>query len=153
LVVSWGYKAAAPSHSTFLDWHQTQGTRDFSAFLTIPTAIAFMQQHNWETVASQCRAMVLQNAPTLCKLLDASPLCPLDDNFLVQLYSANIKTKEPEKLKALLYDKYKIEIPVMRHDNKIFLRYSIQAFNSQKDVDTLFDALKDIIATTNLIEV
>jgi isopenicillin-N epimerase len=152
LVVSWGYKAAMPSHSTFLDWHQTQGTRDFSAFLTIPTAIAFMQQHNWETVASACRALVLQNAPTLCKLLHAAPLCPLDDNFLVQLYSTHIKTKEPEKLKALLYDKYNIEIPVMQHDNKIFLRYSIQAFNTQKDVDTLFDALKAIMATTNLIE-
>jgi isopenicillin-N epimerase len=40
----------------------------------------------------------------------------------------------------------------MRHDANVFLRYSIQAFNTQKDLDTLFDALKDIMATTNLIE-
>jgi len=153
LIISWGYNAAFPSHSIFLDWHQTQGTRDFSAFLTTPTAIEFMQQHNWINVAAQCRELVLQNATTICKLLNAEPLCPLNNNFLVQLYSTNIKTKEPEKLKALLYDKYKIEIPVMRHDDKIFIRFSIQAFNSQKDLDILFDALKDIIATTNLIEV
>jgi isopenicillin-N epimerase len=32
LVVSWGYDSAAPSHSRFLDYHQMQGTRDYSAF-------------------------------------------------------------------------------------------------------------------------
>ncbi|MGQ4827937.1 hypothetical protein, partial [Enterococcus faecalis] len=89
--------------------HQTQGTRDFSAFLTIPTAIEFMQQHNWETISAACRTLVLQNAPTLCNILNAEPLCNFNNDFLVQLYSAGIKTKEPEKLKVLLYDKYKIE--------------------------------------------
>lgn len=76
----------------------------------------------------------------------------IDGNFTVQMYSTPIKTKEPEKLKSLLYEKYKIEIPVMRQDDIVFLRYSVQAFNTQKDVDTLANALKDIIATTNLIE-
>jgi isopenicillin-N epimerase len=44
LVVSWGYKSDHPSHSAFLDYHQTQGTRDFSAFLCIPAALEFMQK-------------------------------------------------------------------------------------------------------------
>jgi isopenicillin-N epimerase len=152
LVISWGYKAAAPSHSQFLDYHQTQGTRDFSAFLTIPTAIQFMQENNWENVAKQCRELVQHNAETFCKILHATSICPIDDNFLVQMYSTTIKTTEAEKLKALLYSKYKIEIPVMRHADKVYLRYSINAFNTQKDLDILAAALKDIIATTNLIE-
>ncbi len=153
LVISWGYQALFPSSSQFLDYHQMQGTRDFSAFLTIPTAINFLQKNNWENVATECRAIVQNNATEMCRLLNTKSICPIDDIFLVQMYSTLIKTKEPEKLKALLYDKYKIEIPVMRQDEKIYLRYSIQAFNSQKDVDILFNALKDIIASTNLIEV
>ncbi len=152
LVVSWGYKSATPSHSQFLDYHQLQGTRDFSAFLTIPAAIEFMQQHQWKNVAEQCRTIAKENALATCSILDATPLCPISDDFLVQLYSTTIKTTEAEKLKALLYTKYKIEIPVMRHGNKVYLRYSIQAFNTQKDLDTLFDALKNIKQTTNLIE-
>ena len=153
LVVSWGYKAFSPSSSQFLDYHQTQGTRDFSAFLTIPTAIDFLQKNNWENVATECRAMVQNNANEMCNLLKAKSICPIDDSFLVQMYSTSIKTSQPEKLKALLYDKYKIEIPVMRQDDKVYLRYSIQAFNTQEDVDNLFSALKNIITTTNLIEV
>jgi hypothetical protein len=32
----------------------------------------------------------------------------------------------------------------MRQDDKILLRYSINAFNGQKDLDTLYDALEEI---------
>lgn len=152
LIVSWGYNALFPSDSTFIDYHQTNGTRDYTAFLTIPTAIEFMQQNNWHNVAAQCRNLTLANAKTMCDVLNVKPLCSIDDTFLVQMFSAPIKTKEPEKLKQLLYEKYRVEIPVMRHFDKVYLRYSIQAFNNQQDLDKLFEALKDIIATTHLIE-
>ncbi len=152
LIVSWGYKAMFPSHSRFLDHHQMQGTRDFSAFLSVPEAISFMQKHNWSIVAEQCRSLVQKNAEAFCKLLGSQPLAPINDDFIAQLYSTEIKTKEPEKLKAHLYDEYKIEVPVMRHNDKVYLRYSINAFNTQADLDRLYDAVKSIKEKTNFIE-
>lgn len=153
LIISWGYDSTFPSHSKFLDYHQMQGTRDFSAFLTIPTAINFMQQNNWNVVAASCRELTKINAQRFCDLLKVQPLTTINNDFLVQLYSTSINTKEPEKLQRLLFEKYSIEIPVIKHENKVYLRYSIQAFNSQKDLDILENALKQIIETTNLIEV
>jgi hypothetical protein len=41
----------------------------------------------------------------------------------------------------------------MRQDDKIFLRYSVQAFNDQSDLDKLYNALSEIIAQTDLVEV
>jgi isopenicillin-N epimerase len=152
LVISWGYQARFPSGSQFLDYHQTNGTRDYSAFLTIPAAIQFMNLHNWEQVATTCRLLVQANAPAFCKLLGATPLSPVTDDFVLQLYSAEIKTSEPEKLYRHFFDAYKIEIPVMRHGDKVYLRYSINAFNSQQDLDKLFAAVKEIKSKTNLIE-
>jgi isopenicillin-N epimerase len=152
LVVSWGYNAASPSRSQFLDYHQMQGTRDFSAFLTIPDAIKFMEEHNWKNVRAYYRKMVQDNAAEFCKLLNTSPIAPVNDNFIAQLYSAEVKTKEPEKLHKYFFNNYKIEIPVMPHGDKIYLRYSLNAFNTQKDMDTLFAAIKDIQQKTNLIE-
>jgi isopenicillin-N epimerase len=152
LIISWGYEAAKPSHSQFLDYHQLQGTRDFSAFLTIPDAINFMKQHNWPQVNTACRKLVQENAAEFCKLLNASPIAPVNDDFIAQLYSAPIKTKEPEKLHHHFFDQYKIEIPVMPHGDKVYLRYSIQAFNSQADLDKLFDAIMEIKKSTSLIE-
>jgi len=152
LVVSWGYDALFPSHSTFLDYHQMNGSRDYSAFLTIPAAIQFMAEHDWPQVAADCRKLVQQNAAPFCELLDANPLAPINDDFILQLLSAEIKAPEPEKLYRHFFGNYKIEIPVMRHGDKVYLRYSINAFNSQQDLDTLFAAIKEIKSKTDLIK-
>jgi isopenicillin-N epimerase len=151
LVVSWGYNSTTPSHSKFLDYHQTQGTRDFSAFLCIPEAIAFMEKYDWPSVAKECRELVRSNAPRFLELLGAEPIAPITDDFILQLYSTPIRTTQPAQLKDLLFEKYKIEVPVMPHGDKVFLRYSIQAFNTQEDLDGLYEALKEIKSTTDLI--
>jgi isopenicillin-N epimerase len=141
LVISWGYNSDHPSHSRFLDYHQTQGTRDFSAFLCIPAAIDFMEENNWEQVSAACRALVLDNAPRFYELLGAKPLAPLREEFILQLCSFQLPTTDAERIKSILFNDYKIEVPVMRHGDKVFLRYSIQAFNSQADLDQLYNAL------------
>jgi len=153
LIVSWGYQSTAPSQSKFLDYHQMQGTRDFSAFLCIPNAIEFMQQNNWSAVSKTCKEMVQQNAPKFCKLLKATPTAPLTDDFICQLYSTPIKTKQPLELHRHFFNQYRIEVPVMPHGDNVFLRYSIQAFNTQNDLDKLYNAVEDIIKTTSFIEV
>lgn len=144
LVISWGYNSDHPSTSQFLDYHQTQGTRDFSAFLCIPTALDFMHQYNWEKVSASCRKLVLENAPRFYELLGAKPLAPLREEFILQLCSFQLPTKDAERIKSILFNEYKIEVPVMRHGEKVFLRYSIQAFNSQTDLDQLYQALVSI---------
>lgn len=153
LVISWGYDSAMPSHSQFLDYHQLQGTRDFTAFLTVPKAIEFMNSYHWKEQAAKCRELVQINAQRFCDLLGTKPLCPIDDTFLGQMFSIPINTSEPETLQRDLFEAYKIEIPVMRHGADVYLRYSIQVFNTQKDLDTLYDALKEIIANTELIQI
>lgn len=151
LIVSWGYESMYPSHSQFLDYNQMQGTRDFSAFLSVPKAIEFLKENNWEKVSSNCRQLAHKNYVRFCDLLNTEPLCPVTDEFLGQMCSAPIKTSQPEKLQRLLYEKYKIEIPVMKHDGQVFIRYSIQVFNDQQDLDNLYNALTEIINERDLI--
>jgi isopenicillin-N epimerase len=153
LLISWGYEAAMPSDSQFIDYHQIQGTRDFSAFLTVPKAIEFFKENSWKQVAANCRQIAHSNYQRFCDLLNTQPLAPISDEFLGQMCSMQIKTSAPEKLQRLLFEKYKIEVPVSRQDDKIFLRYSINAFNDQNDLDKLYDALSEIIKGTGLIEV
>ena len=69
------------------------------------------------------------------------------------MFSIPIHTKEPETLQRDLFEAYKIEIPVMRHGSDVYLRYSIQVFNTQKDLDVLYESLKELIANTELIEI
>lgn len=151
LVVSWGYDAAVPGPSRFIDYHQGQGTRDFSAMLTLPKAISFMQENHWDKVAANCRQMVLNNAQRFCDLLHAQPLSSLHPDFIAQLYSIRIKSDTPEKLQRNLFEQYKIEIPVMRQEEQIFIRFSINAFNTQQDLDHLYRALGEVMAKGELL--
>lgn len=152
LIVSWGYHALFPSHSQFIDYHQMQGTRDFSAFLTIPDAIAFMEKHDWVKVAAHFRKLTQDNAIAFCDLFQTKPLAPVTDDFIAQLLSAKVKTSEPEKLQKHLFNEYNIEIPVSRHGADNYIRYSLNAFNSQADLDKLFSAITAIKKETSLIE-
>ena len=152
LVVSWGYESAAPSHSQFLDYHQMQGTRDFSAFLTVPKAIEFMEHHDWKTVAADCRSLARDNYLRFCELLGSRPLCPLNDDFLGQMCSMQVRTASPEALQRHLFERYNIEIPVMRQDDHVFIRYSVQGYNSQDDLDRLYEALKEIKSAGELLQ-
>lgn len=148
LIISWGYESDSPSSSPFLDYHQFNGTRDFSAYLVIQDAIDFMKENNWTNVAADCRKLVKNNAERFGELLETKLLSPVTDEFLGQMISLPIKTNTPELLQKKLFTDYKIEIPVMRQQSNIYIRYSINAFNSQNDLDNLFDALKHIKNTT-----
>lgn len=152
LVVSWGYESLAPSDSQFLDYHEYQGTNDHSAFLCTPKVIAFLEQNNWKEKSKACKQIVFANYQRFCDLLNTQPLAPITEEFLGQMASVPVKTSKPAELKDLLYDKYRIQIPVMPLNGNIYLRYSINAYNSQEDLDILYKALEDIIKTTDLIE-
>jgi isopenicillin-N epimerase len=152
LVVSWGYESVAPGESQFLDYHELQGTRDVSAFLCTPKVVEFLEDNNWNEVSKACKQMVLDNYQRFCDMLNTNPLCPISSEFLGQMASFPINTKKPAELKEILYSKYKIQIPVMPLNGNYYIRYSINAYNSQADLDILYNALVEIIKTTDLIE-
>ena len=152
LIVGWGYESVSPGESQFLDYQDYQGTRDISSFLTTPKVIEFLEKNNWKSIAKQSKSIVLGNYQRFCDLLHTQPLCPISEEFLVQMASIPVKTTNPIGLKELLFTKYKIEIPVMSLNGNFYLRYSINGYNSQEDLDVLYAALQDILATTDLIQ-
>jgi isopenicillin-N epimerase len=151
LVVSWGYESDTPSASRFLDYHQHQGTKENSAYLTIPAAIEFLEKNNWKEKTDISKQLILDNYPLFCDLLNTHPICPVTSEFLGQMCSIPIHTPNPVELKELLYSKYHIEIPIMPHNGKTYMRITFTPYNSQVDLDTLRLAIIDIIKTTNLI--
>jgi isopenicillin-N epimerase len=69
-------------------------------------------------------------------------LCPITDEFIGQLYSTRIQLTTPEQFQRMLFEKHHIEVPITRMGNDLFIRYSINAFNTQADLDVLYEALK-----------
>ena len=153
LVVSWGYESLFPSDSRFLEYHEYQGTNDYTAFLTTPKVLEFLEENNWKEKSKVCKQLVLDNYKRFCDLVNSKPICPITEEFLGQMASIEVKTKNGIELKNILYDKYRIQIPVMPLNDAFYIRFSINVYNDVADLDVLYQALVDIIATTDLIDV
>jgi isopenicillin-N epimerase len=145
LLISWGYQSEIPSHSQFLDYHQTAGTRDFSAFLTIPACLKFMQKYNWVEVANVNRQRTNKLAEEFMRFFNFTPISPLNQDWLGQLFSIPIQTSDPQSLQRLLFDEYRLELPVARNGTHTFLRFSVQAFNTDSDYERLKEVMIQLI--------
>lgn len=126
LIISWGFDAEFPSGSQYQDYHQYQGTRDYSAFLTIPKALQFYKDHDWETKKTSCRDLLKHYYPIVTNELGTKPIYPLTDQFLGQICSVPIDTSGTVTLHDLLYEKYKIEISVFKLNDSSYMRISFQ---------------------------
>ena len=147
LVVSWGYRPTPDiaTGSRFVDLLQWTGTKDPTAALTIPNAIQFMKDHDWDSVRCECHRLLRQALERICALTQLAPLYPLDSAFYFQMGIAPLPPCNLPLLKYRLYDEYKIEVPLTEWQNRRFIRVSIQGYNTQEDVDTLVRALEVLL--------
>ena len=150
LIISWGFKSMNPHASQFQEYHQYNGTRDFSAYLCIPAVLQFWEDQHWDVLLEKCRRLVLKKGAELSDYVGTKPLAPLRSEFYGQLYAAEIQTAYPEELQRILFTNYAIEIPVMRHGDHCYIRFSFQPFNLEEEIDNLITALEEIRTTTDL---
>ena len=103
-----------------------------------------MNDYNWLKQSDQCKDLLLTCAERVIKILNTKPLAPMNNDFFGQMCSCPIKSENPIQLKKTLFEKYKIQIPVIESNSNTYLRFSIQAFNDEKDIDRLIRSLEDI---------
>jgi isopenicillin-N epimerase len=66
--------------------------------------------------------------------------------------SIPVQTTDPIQLQFKLFEKYKIQTPIFVQDEQTYLRFSINGYNSQGDIDKLKNAVVEIKQTTALID-
>ncbi len=143
LVVSWGWEGEQPGTSLFVDWHEWQGTRDVSSFLTVPDAIRFQEQHDWPWVRRQCHALAVETRERIVSLAGLSPVC--DEVAFGQMFAAELPPCDLDVLKVRLYDEHRVEVPVIRWGGRHFIRVSFQAYNDRADAYALLRGLAALL--------
>ena len=79
------------------------------------TVLNLCAKFQWDKVRSQCRAMVRLNATNdFTNYWNQILFARLMREFIAQMLSIPIRCAEPELLYKTLFEKYNIEIPVMR---------------------------------------
>jgi isopenicillin-N epimerase len=144
LVVSHGWHSTPEHPSTFVDIHQYQGTRDSAAFLAVPDAIAFQKEHNWNQVRADCHAMAAEAQQRIADEFDLEPFSPVNANpqWWSQMLSMPLPSvADPHDFSRVMLEDYKIEIPMGAWRGPMKARISIQAYNTQEEIDLFVDVV------------
>ena len=131
-------------NTPFVDGLEMQGTRDPSAWLTVPDAIAFRAQHSWDAVARRCRDLTQKTAARVAALTNLPPLSNAE--FCApQMVSMPVPRCDPMALKLALLNDYGIEIPCFDWQDHTIVRLSVQGYNTEQQLDLLVRALGTIL--------
>jgi isopenicillin-N epimerase len=142
LVVSWGYESEQPGPSRFIDYHEWQGTRDPSAFLSVPAAIDFQAEYGWAEVRKRCHDLAADTRRKIDRLTGLPSICPDSPEWFAQMFTARLPQGiDLQALQKRLYEKYRIEVPVISWNRQNFIRVSFQGYNHPSDGQALVDAL------------
>ncbi len=145
-MVSWGYESITPGDSTFIDHHEWWGTRDIAAFLAVPKAIQFQQDHAWAEVRAACHQLAVETWSRIHDLTGLPSLHPDPEAWFAQMIVATLPADaELPALKTRLLQEFGIEIPLIAWNEWKLIRLSVQGYNSRRDMDRLLKALKKIL--------
>jgi isopenicillin-N epimerase len=146
-VTSWGYAAGLGGHSGFDAYlgrslferrMQWQGTRDIAAWLAVPDALKFQAQHDWPAVRARCHELARHALQVLTQRYGLSPIARDDD--WAQMVAIPVPPQDPDRLRERLFEESGIEIPVTRHAGRVFVRVSVQGYNTPQDLEQLLQA-------------
>jgi isopenicillin-N epimerase len=131
-ITSWG-------RESFLERTLWQGTRDYSAYLSVPAAIEFVLEHD---DAERSVALAHDARDELAALTGCEPLAPVE---MVRRLLCFRMPGADESMQRRLWEEHRIEIPWMRDD---ILRLSVAMYTERKDVERLLDVLASELRTS-----
>jgi isopenicillin-N epimerase len=152
LTISHGANRRKPGRSRFrleFDW---TGTSDPTAWLTVPAAlecVGGMLPGGWPAVMARNHALAVEARRLLCAAAGTPPVCP--DSMLGSLASvilpdgttSEVVWGRPEPLQTRLFERWRIEVPVMSWPAppRRLIRISAQLYNSREQFARLAEAL------------
>jgi isopenicillin-N epimerase len=147
LVVSWGWgpEKNISFGSDFLDYLQWLGTDDFSAYLAVPAAIRFQEQHNWTAVRERCHDLLCEAVERIGALTGLLAVYPGADYFHQMAVAPLPPIRDLAAMKAQLYETYRVEAPLIDWNGRHFIRVSVQGYNSPADIEALLAALAALL--------
>lgn len=130
------------------DW---QGTRDVSPWLALADAIEFVESLGLRRIREHNHALAAWAHAHLVERLGVPPMSPLDGSMLGSTATVRLPDSLREQfgrfdsLAAHLYDRERIEVPVIDFGGAWHVRISAQVYVTRDDIERLAEALRRAI--------
>ncbi len=131
-------------NTPFIDSLEMQGTRDPSAFLAVPAALAFRRAHRWDEVAARCRRMLDALEARVCAMTGHAPFAA--PGFRApQMAALQVPDCDIAQLQRELLARFAVEVPCFLWNGRRIVRVSVQGYNTQADLDRLVEGLEALL--------
>jgi isopenicillin-N epimerase len=81
----------------------------------------------------------------LAALTGLVPIAPDNGEWFAQMIAAPLPPCDLASLSANLYERYRVEVPLIARPESAYVRVSFQGYNTQADADTLVQALSELL--------
>ena len=128
------------------DW---QGTRDITAWLSVPAAIKFYDQFGWDNVRRHNVELTRYMRELLCNAWDVQPITHESQTSIGSIATIPLPEKvaaigDTRDIHAAIYNRSKVEVPVFMVNDQPMVRPSCQIYNTPGDYEKLAETVLNI---------
>lgn len=143
LTISWGWSRGG---DTFVSRNQQQGTQDVSRYLAVPTALDFLEEHDWDAVRASTNARLTAFRQRLHRRFETGAYYPDGAGWYAQMALVTLPVDDVSTFNQRLFDEYAVEVPFTAHAGRHFVRVSVQGYVTDNDLDRLEQGLVNLMA-------
>jgi isopenicillin-N epimerase len=138
--LSWGRLAPARPGKWWEEFVWT-GTRDPSAYLATTTAIELLESVEPSIFRARTHYLARYARHRLVELTGLEPPTPDDDAWYGSMVSVPLPPGDASELQKQLWQRHKIEIPLIERSGHRSMRVSCHLYTSSRDIDALVGAM------------
>ncbi|MCH7990155.1 MAG: aminotransferase class V-fold PLP-dependent enzyme [Planctomycetes bacterium] len=150
VMISWGGSLSGRPKN-WKDEFTWSGTRDPAAFLAIPAAIDFLEEYGFQKFREQTHSLAHYARQRITELTGTEAFVPDSPDWYGSMITLPIPASgdpSPEggkrdPLQDILWDEYKIEVPVIHWKGRRFVRISCHLYNTEEEIDRLVNTMKE----------
>jgi isopenicillin-N epimerase len=155
-VLSWG-RIPPSKIETWADEFVWSGTRDPSAYLSVPAAVEFIESVGLEAFRSRTHWLARYARNRLSELTGLAPIVPDDAAWYGSMAHAPLPPPRggsvgdegcpiSNPLQNLIWQELRIEVPVVEFRGVRYIRVSCHLYNDTEQIDRLVLGLKKLLA-------
>jgi isopenicillin-N epimerase len=141
--LSWG-RLPPNRPEKWSDEYVWSGTRDPSAFLTIPAAIEFLESVPIEAFRARTHDLARYARERLVALTGSSPLKPDSNHWYGSMAHVPLPPGKALPLQRALWERHHIEVPIIDWKGQRYVRVSCHLYTCPEHIDLLVDALDEL---------
>lgn len=118
------------------------GTRDPSPYLTVPTAIAFLEEIGLERFRERTHALARYARHRLVELVQREPIIPDSPDWYGSMAHVPLPPGDARSLMRTLWEEDHIEVPIVAWQGERYVRVSCHLYNTCDEIDLLVESLR-----------